>query len=98
MNALDGHSNLAKDPHFKTRVAKFVTLEVRHLEAQGPHQVVVEQGGGGRGQVRGHQAGEWSSFHAKNKFLFIVAILVSHCWFIVDILSFILHRYSLLLF
>ena len=92
MNALDGNSNLAKDPQFKPRVAEFVTLEIRHLETQGPHQVVVEQGGGGRGEVRGHQAGEWSSFHAKDKFFFIVAIFIVHCWFLGNILGFVLHR------
>ena len=92
MNALHRHSNLAEDPHFKTRVAEFVTLEVSHLEAQGPHQVVVEQGGGRGGEVRGYQAGKRSSFHAKNEFFFIVAIFVSHCWFIVNILCFVLHR------
>ena len=92
MNALSCHRNLTEDPHFETRVAKFVTLEVRHLEAQGPHQVVVEQGGGRGGEVRGYQAGKRSSFDAKNKLLFIVAIFVSHCWFIVNILCFVLHR------
>ena len=55
MNALSCHRNLTEDPHFETRVAKFVTLEVRHLEAQGPHQVVVEHGGGGGGDVWGYQ-------------------------------------------
>ena len=92
MNALDGHSNLAKDPHFKPRVAKFVTLEVSHLEAQGPHQVVVEQGGGGGRDVRGDKAGERSSFHAKDKFFFIVAIFIIHCWFLGNVLCFVLHR------
>ena len=96
VNALHRHSNLAEDPHFKPRVAKFVTLEVRHLEAKGPHQVVVEQGGGRGGEVRGHQAGKRSSFYAKYEFFFIVAIFVSHGWFIVNILCFVLHRNSVL--
>ena len=82
MNALHRHSNLAEDPHFKPRVAKFVTLEVRHLEAKGPHQVVVEQGGGRGGEVGGHQAGERSSFNGENILSFIVSIPVAHCWFI----------------
>ena len=92
MNALSCHRNLTEDPHFETRVAKFVTLEVSHLEAQGPHQVVVEQGGGGRGEVWGYQAGERSSFHAKDKFFFIVAIFIIHCWFLGNVLCFVLHR------
>ena len=93
MNALSCHRNLTEDPHFETRVAKFVTLEVRHLEAQGPHQVVVEHGGGGGGDVWGYQGWEWSSFHTKNEFLLLVAILVSHSWFMVNVLRFILHLY-----
>ena len=92
MNTLSGKTYFAEDPHFESRVAEFLALKVCHLEAQGPHQVVVEQGGGGGGEVRGHQAGERSSFHAKNEFFFIVAIFVSHCWFIVNILCFVLHR------
>ena len=82
MDTLNGYSNLAEDPHFKARIAELLTLKVRHLETEGPHQVVVEQGGGGGGEVRGHQAGERSSFHGKDIFLFIVSVLVAHCWFI----------------
>ena len=92
MNTLSGKTYFAKDPHFESRVTEFLALKVCHLEAEGPHQVVVEQGGGGGGEVRGYQAGKRSSFDAKNKLLFIVAIFVSHCWFIVNILSFVLHR------
>ena len=74
MNALHRHSNLAEDPHFKSRITELLTLKVRHLETEGPHQVVVEQGGGGGGEVRGHQAGERSSFHAEDVFFFIVSM------------------------
>ena len=82
MDTLNGYSNLAEDPHFKSRITELLTLKVRHLKTKGPHQVVVEQGGGGGGEVRGHQAGERSSFHTKDELFLIVSVLVAHCWFI----------------
>ena len=81
MNALHCDANSSQDPHFIARITELLTLKVRHLKTKRPHQVVVEQGGGGRGQVRGHQAGERSSFDAEDIFFFLVAILVTHCWF-----------------
>ena len=92
MDTLCSNTDFAEDPHFESRVAEFLALKVCHLEAQGPHQVVVEQGGGRGGEVRGHQAGERSSFHAKDKFFFIVAIFIIHCWFLGNVLCFVLHR------
>ena len=53
MDTLNGYSNLAEDPHFKSRITELLTLKVRHLETEGPHQVVVEQGGGGGGEWGG---------------------------------------------
>ena len=88
MDTLNGYSNLAEDPHFKSRITELLTLKVRHLKTKGPHQVVVEQGGGGGGEVRGHQAGERSSFHAEDILFFVVSILVHHCWFIVKVFHF----------
>ena len=82
MDTLYGNTYFAKDPHFEPRVAELLTLQVRHFETKGPHQVVVQQGGGGSREVRGHQAGERSSFDTKDKFLFFIAVLVKHCWFI----------------
>ena len=94
MNTLNGQANLSKDPHFETRVTKLLTLQVRHFESEGSHQVVVQQGGGGCGEVRGHQAGERSSFHAEDVFFFIVSIFVHHCWFIVKVFHFRLYDSS----
>ena len=91
MDTLYTHRNFAEDPHFETRKTKLLTLQVRHFESKGSHQVVVQQGGGGSGEVRGHQAGERSSFHAEDVFFFIISIFVHHCWFIVNILCFVLH-------
>ena len=53
MNALHCDANSSQDPHFIARITELLTLKVRHLETEGPHQVVVEQGGGGGGEVRG---------------------------------------------
>ena len=72
-------------------ITELLTLQVSHLQSEGPHQVVVEQGGGGGGEVGGYQAGERSSFYTKNEFFFFVAILIAHCWFVVNIFHFRLH-------
>ena len=81
MDTLYSQGDFTKDAHFETCITELLTLQVSHLQSEGPHQVVVEQGGGGGGEVRGHQAGERSSFDAEDIFFFLVAILVTHCWF-----------------
>ena len=81
MDTLHGYGNFAENPHFETCIAELLTLQVSHLQPEGPHQVVVQQGGRGGGEVWGHQAGEWSSFDAEDIFFFLVAVCVTHCWF-----------------
>ena len=82
MDTLHTHGNLAEYPHFESSITKFLALQVRHFKSEGPYQVIVQQGGGGSGEVRGHQAWERSSFNTKDKFFFFVSILVKHGWFI----------------
>ena len=81
MDTLHSQGDFTKDAHFETCITEFLTLQISHLQSEGPHQVVVEQGGRGGGEVRGHQAGERSSFDAENIFFFLVAVFVTHCWF-----------------
>ena len=78
MDGLHSDGDLAEDPELVSGVEKLGVLQVRHLYSQVPHQAVVDQGRGGRGQVWGHQASKGSPFHTKDELFVIVSVPVTH--------------------
>ena len=80
-HTLHGCRDLTQGPHLEARVAELAALQVGHLEAEAPHQLVVDQGGGGSREMRGCETRERSPLDTEHILLFIVGILVECCWF-----------------
>ena len=80
-HTLHGCRDLTEGPHLEAGVAELAALQVGHLEAEAPHQLVVDQGGGGSREVRGCETRKRPTFDAEYIFLFIIRILVKSCWF-----------------
>ena len=73
--------NLTEGPHFEAGVAELAALQVGHLEAKTPHQLIVDKGRGGSREMRGCETRERSPLDTEHILLFIVGILVECCWF-----------------
>ena len=80
-HTLHGCRDLTEGPHLEAGVAELAALQVGHLEAEAPHQLVVDQGGSGSREMRGCETRERSPLDTEHVLLFIVGILLECCWF-----------------
>ena len=80
MDGLHSDGDFAKDPKLVSGEEKLGVLQVCHLDSEVPHQVVVDQGRGGCGQVWGHQTSKGSSFDTKDELFVIISIPVARGW------------------
>ena len=78
-HTLHGCRDLTEGPHLEARVAELAALQVGHLEAEAPHQLVVDQGRRGGREMWRRETRKWSPLDTENVFLFIVGILVECC-------------------
>ena len=79
LDALHGGGYAPEDPELVAGQGVLPALEVGQLHAEGPHQVVVQQGVGWLLQVRGHQHGKRSAFTREDILMIIVTVLVAGC-------------------
>ena len=79
MDGLHGHGDLSEHPHLVTTVGELGILQVGHFHSKVPHHVVVHQGRGWCGEMRGHEASKGSSFDTKDILFFLIWIPVTHC-------------------
>jgi len=77
MDGLGGEADLAEDPELVPAVGELGVLQVSHLDAKVPHEVVVNQGGGWCWQVWGHEASKGSSFDTKDELFILVGVPVT---------------------
>jgi len=68
MDRLGSEADLAEDPQLVPSVGELSVLQVSHLDAEVPHDVVVNEGRAGCWQVWRHQTSEWSPFDTEDKF------------------------------
>ena len=68
MDRLGSEADLAEDPQLVPGEGKLSVLQVSHLDAEVPHDVVVNQGRAWCRQVWRHQTSEGSPFDTENKF------------------------------
>ena len=68
MDRLGSEADLAEDPQLVPGEGKLSVLQVSHLDAEVPHDVVVNEGRAGCWQVWRHQTSEWSPFDTEDKF------------------------------
>ena len=59
LDALDSGGDTPKDAHLVTSEVELTALEVGHLEAEFPYQVVVDEVGVWSGKDVGDQGGSW---------------------------------------
>ena len=83
-HTLHGCRDLTQGPHLEARVAELAALQVGHLEAEAPHQLVVNQGGGGSREMRGCETRKRPPLTTEHIFLLLICILVKCCWFSFD--------------
>ena len=79
VDALHRHGDFPKNSHFKSAIAKFLTLKISHLESQVTDKMVVKKGRSRSRDVRGDKTRKRSSFHTEDKLLIVVTICVGHC-------------------
>jgi len=92
-NTLNSCRDAAKDPRLLTTKIEFTALDIGHLEAQLPDEIVVHKGGGGCGEVRGHQCGEWMSLAGEDVFTVSRPIGVARGEHVTAIVLFRRHRW-----
>ena len=68
MDHLGSEADLAEDPQLVPGEGRLSVLQVSHLGAEVPHDVVVNEGRAGCWQVWRHQTSEWSPFDTEDKF------------------------------
>ena len=78
LDALHGGGDAPEDAVLAAAQAVLPALEIGQLQAEGAHQVVVQQAAGGRLQAGGHQHGKGSTLTCENV-LVIHAIIVFCC-------------------
>ena len=76
MDSLRGEADLAEDPQLVPAVGELGVLQVSHLDAKVPHNVII-QGGGWCWQVGGHEASKGSSFVTKDELFILVSVPVT---------------------
>ena len=77
LDALDSGGDTPKDAHLVTSVVKLTALEVGHLEAEFPHQVVVNEVGVWSRKNVGDQGGEGPALAGEHVLFIVVAISVT---------------------
>ena len=80
-HTLHGCRDLTEGPHLEAGVAELAALQVGHLEAKTPHQLIVDEGRGGSREMRGCEKRKWPTFDTKHILLLFVSILIKSCWF-----------------
>ena len=79
-HTLHGCRDLTEGPHLEAGVAELAALQVGHLEAKTPHQLIVDKGRGGSREMRGCETRKWPTFDTKHVLLLLVSVLVKSCW------------------
>ena len=85
LDALHGGGHGPEDAQLVPGEGVLAALQVGELQAEGPRQVVVKQGGGRCRRVRRHQHGEGPSFATQNELIFVITVgvlcsQVVGCW------------------
>ena len=76
LHALHGGGDAPEDTEPVTGQGVAPALQVGQLQAEGPGQVIVHQGRGGRLQAGGHQHGKRPALATQNKFAFITVVIL----------------------
>ena len=100
LDTLDSCRDSAKDPHLLAAEMELPTLYIRQLEAQLPDEIIVNERGGGSGEVGGHQRHEGVALAGEDVLLVSRAVVVArsehsaaivgvrgHRWFLMVYLS-----------